>query len=129
MKHDTIPAPRRRDEALAIIIDRLVRTGVAPSYVELGAAMRPPVAKARAQQLVGELIEKGIVEKVPGAQRALRVRDVAQARHLILEWGRQLGIFAADPLGDLQPPLPHVQLPLLPPPAHGDAFDGPGGPS
>lgn len=113
--------PRRRDEALAFIIDRLVKTGSSPTFEEIGAELG--VSKARAQQLVDQLITHGIIEKVPGAQRALRIRDVVHARRLLDEFMRALGWAVAAPLGTLEQPidapvplkpLPHVQLPVLP---------------
>lgn len=110
-------APRRRDEALAYIINRLVRTGTAPSYEEIARAL--VVSKPRAQQLVDQLIGDGVIEKTPGAQRALRVRDVTRAHAIVDEYARSLGWAVAAPLGELQQPsaplpLPNVQLPLLP---------------
>ena len=107
-----VPAPRRRDEALAFIIDRLVKTGIAPSYDEIGRQLR--VSKARARFLVEQLITEKVLEKTPGAQRALRVRDVVHARAIAGEFARRLGWIVAAPLGELQPPFPHVHLPMLP---------------
>ena len=111
-----IPVPRRRDEALAFIIDRLVKTGIAPSYDEIGRELR--VSKARARELIAELIADGTIERTPGAQRALRIRDVVHARSIIDQFARSLGWTVASPLGELQGPLPHVQLPMLPPFEH-----------
>lgn len=116
MRHARIGVPRRRDEALAFIIDRLVKTGTAPSYDELARELG--VSKPRAQELVKQLIAAGIIEKTPGAQRALRVRDVAHARSIVDQFARRLGWTVAAPLGDLQQPFPHVQLPMLPPFEH-----------
>lgn len=110
------PTPRRRDEALAFIIDRLVKTGTAPSYDEIGRELR--VSKIRARQLVDQLIADGTIEKTPGSQRALRIRDVVHARWIIDQFARSLGWIVASPLGELQPPLPQVQLPVLPPFEH-----------
>lgn len=112
--------PRRRDEALAFVIDRLVRTGSSPTFEEIGGKLG--VSKTRAQELVEQLIVNGVIEKVPGAQRALRVRDVTHARHLVDQFARSLGWAVASPLGALEQPsvptavkpLPHVQLPVLP---------------
>ena len=111
-------AAPRRYEALAFIIERLVRSGSAPTYEEIGE--RLSVSKARAQQLVDQLIVDKIIEKVPGTQRALRVRDVSRSREIVDEFARSLGWSVAAPLGVLQEPhrarpLPHVKLPELPP--------------
>jgi SOS-response transcriptional repressor LexA len=112
------PASRRRDEALAFIINRLVKTGTSPSYEEIGLAMQPRVSKRRAQELVTQLIAEGVIEKTPGAQRALRVRDVTRARGIVDEFARSLGWVVAAPLGALQQPFPQGPLPMLPPFRH-----------
>lgn len=117
---------RRRDEALAFIVDRIVRTGTAPSYEEIGRGLRPRVSKARAQELVGQLIAEGVIEKTPGAQRALRVRDVSRARAIVDSFARALGWTVATPLGELEPPLPQVQLSVLKPFRHLPEADLPG---
>lgn len=109
------PAPRR-DEALAFIIDRLVRTGTSPSIREIARELG--VSKARAEELVEQLIGAGVLAKTPGAQRGLRVRDVARARDLAAAFARSLGWIVATPLGELQQTCPHVQLPMLPPFEH-----------
>ncbi len=112
-----LPAPRRRDEALAFIIDRLVKTGSAPSYDEIGRQLR--VSKPRARELVDQLIADGVIEKTPGAMRGLRVRDVVHARQIAGEFARSLGWTISAPMGfDLLPPFPQVQLPILPPFEH-----------
>ena len=111
------PVPRRRDEALAFIIDRLVKTGTSPSYEELGRQLG--VSKVRAQELVRQLIADGVIEKTSGAQRALRVRDVVHARAIVVEFARSLGWTVAVPMGaTVPPPFPHVHLPMLPPFEH-----------
>lgn len=116
VKHASVKVPPRRDEALAYIIDRLVRTGTSPSYEELGRAIG--VSKTRAGELVNQLIAYGFIEKVPGAIRALRVRDVVQSRGIVEQFVRSLGWAVAEPLGDLQQPLSNVQLPTLSPFTH-----------
>ncbi len=116
MQHGKIAVPRRRDEALAYIIDRLVKTGTSPSYDEIGRELG--VSKPRARELVDQLIADGVLEKTPGAMRGLRVRDVAHAREMAGEFARRLGWIVAAPLGQLQPPFPQVQLPMLPPFKH-----------
>ena len=117
MKHGSIAAPRRRDEALAYIVDRLVKTGTSPSYDEIGRQLG--VSKPRARELVDELIAGGVIEKTPGAMRGLRVRDVVRAREIAADFARSLGWTVAAPMAlDLQPPFPQVQLPMLPPFEH-----------
>ncbi len=123
-------APLRRDEALAIIVDSLARHGSSPTFEEIGKRLQPPVCKRRAIQIVDQLIERGIIEKVPGAIRALRVRDVAYARQIAAQYARKIGWTVAVPGGDLeQPPevvmipaslytLPSVQLHVLAPFEH-----------
>lgn len=116
-KTNSAAAPRRREEALAFITNRLVRTGSSPTYEEIGLELG--VRKSRAQQLVNQLIADGVLEKTPGAQRSLRVRDVVRAREILDEFALSLGWIVASPLGALKEtpsprPLPHVQLPMLP---------------
>lgn len=117
--------PLRRDEVLAFLIDRLVKTGSSPTFEEIAKELG--FSRTRAQELVEQLIARGVIEKVPGAQRALRVRDVAHARHLVDQFARGLGWAVAAPLGALEQPtvpvppkpmpsqtLSYVQLPVLP---------------
>jgi SOS-response transcriptional repressor LexA len=111
------PAPRRRDEALAIIIERIARDGVPPTIDQIGAAMRPAVCRARARELVDQLIAQGIIERRPG-QRGLRVRDVAASRALLDQAAVRLGWVVAEPMGVLQHPRHQGQLPMLPPLEH-----------
>jgi SOS-response transcriptional repressor LexA len=113
VRHAKIGVPRRRDEALAFIIDRLVKTGTSPSYDEVARELS--VSKPRAQELVKQLIADGVIEKTPGAQRALRIRDVVRARSIVEQFARSLGWTVAPQLSfELQKPFTHVQLPMLP---------------
>lgn len=120
------PARRcRREDALAFIVDELASKGASPTYEELAKALG--VSKTRARQLVDQLIALGVLEKVPGALRALRIRDVVRARQLLAEFAGLLGWTVAGPLGALEipdtprrrgKPCPRVQLPVLPPFEH-----------
>ncbi|MBD8641120.1 LexA family protein [Sphingomonas sp. CFBP 13733] len=108
----------RRDQALAFIIERIARTGTSPTFEEIG--IRLDVSSTRAKELVAQLIERGLVEKTPGAQRSLRVRDVSGSRALLDETMRRLGWAVAQPMGALcqPPPFPEGQLPVIPPFEH-----------
>ncbi|WP_373928672.1 hypothetical protein QTN93_00490 [Sphingomonas aerolata] len=93
----------RRDQALAFIIERIARSGTSPTFEEIGVRLN--VSSTRAKELVAQLIERNLVEKTPGAQRSLRVRDVAGSRALLDETMRRLGWAVAQPMGSLcQPP-------------------------
>lgn len=104
--------PCRRNEALAFIIDRIIRTGISPTHDEIGIELG--VSGTRAKQLVGQLVDRGLVEKTAGAQRNLRVRDVTLARRLVEECLVRLGWTAAPALGELSCHFPQGQLPMLP---------------
>ena len=106
----------RRDQVLAFIIERIARFGVSPTYDEISNEI--DVSPSRAKELVAQLIERGIVEKTPGGQRSLRVRDVAGSRNALEDVMRKLGWITAEPMGQLQQPLPNGQLPVLPPFEH-----------
>ena len=127
-----LPAPPtfRRDQVLAFVIEQIVRYGVAPSMGEI--AREFDLSKSRATQLVGQLVEAGVIDRVPGAVRGLRVRNVAESRLQLTEVLRRLGWPAADPAGELRstpdyPPMiaivSHVEYaeftevtaPLIPP--------------
>lgn len=114
--HTEVVAPRRRDEALAYIIEQIIRTGFSPSSGEIAQALQ--VSRQRALQLTDQLIREGVLEKTPASPRSLRVRDLSQCRHIIMESLRGLGVTVAEPMGELLPPLSHEQLPMLPPFEH-----------
>ncbi len=118
MAQGDFPVRRRRDEALAIIIERIARDGVPPTEDEIGLAMRPKVSRARARQLVDQLVVDGDIEKRPGGQRNIRVLDVAHARALLEQAARRLGWVVSAPMGALQPPCQQGQLPRVPPFEH-----------
>ena len=99
---------------MAFIIEHIVRHQVSPTLDEIAA--RLVVSKPRARELVDQLVEGGQVERTPGAQRNLRVRDVSGSRVGLEDALRHLGWTTAPPMGhDLQKPLPNVQLPIFPP--------------
>ena len=107
-------APRRA-EALAFIIDRIIRSGTSPSAADIGRALN--VSRTRAQQLTEQLIADRVLERTPGA-RSLMIRDLTHCRHIITEKLRELGLVVAEPMGALQAPLSFDQLPMLPPFEH-----------
>lgn len=108
--------PRRRDEALAYIVQRISQSGVSPSSGEIARAMA--ISRQRAQQLTDELVRAGVLEKTPGSPRSLRVRDLVRCRHIITESLRSIGLTVAEPLGELLQPLSPDKLPILPPFEH-----------
>lgn len=111
VEHSTIKTPLRREEVLAFIIQCLVKDRVSPTLREIALAVG--VEKTRARELVNQLVGIGIVQKTPGAQRNLRIRDVSLARELILQDLNELGVTTAAPMADLQHPRPNVHLPKV----------------
>lgn len=111
LKHQTIMAPRRRDEVLAFIMQCLVKNRVSPTLEEIAAGVG--ISKSRARQLVDQLVQARILAKTPGAQRNLIVRDITHARELLVQALNELGGTTALPMGEIQQPCPNVQLPKL----------------
>ncbi|RYF11171.1 MAG: hypothetical protein EOO77_20005, partial [Oxalobacteraceae bacterium] len=74
---------RRRDEVLAILVDRITRTGVCPSYDDIARAMVPQIGRSRAQQLVQQLIRRGDISRMPGSRRGIQLCDVGRCRQMI----------------------------------------------
>lgn len=107
-----ISSPLRRDQALAFIIDRIVRSGICPTSREIGDALG--VSDARAKELVDQLVERRLIDKVPGGVRNLRVRDVALCRSMLEQSLVRIGWTAAPAMGELPEAFPHRQLPMLP---------------
>ena len=64
------------------------------------------------------MIKRGVIEKTPGAQRNLRVRDLAQSRTVVAGALREIGWMPAEPMGVSPGALPNGQLPMLPPFEH-----------
>lgn len=111
-----IVAPPRRNEALAFIIQQIIRTGISPSSGEIARALN--VSRTRAQQLVDQLVREKVLENTPGSPRSLRIQDLAQCRQIIVETLSRLGFTVAEPIGTVLPPLSPAQLPMLPPFEH-----------
>lgn len=61
----------RKAEAYAFISDCLVRNGVSPSIGEIAAALK--VSRTRAKALVHQLANDRMIERAPGAQRAISI--------------------------------------------------------
>lgn len=110
--HSAVEVVPRRYEALAFIIERIVKTGTSPSFDEIAGELR--VGKTRARQLVEQLIEEDLVDRPVGRQRSIRVRDVAHSRNILVDALNRLGWADAMPLGSLDQPCSHEQLPMLP---------------
>lgn len=109
------PAPPRRVEALAYIVERIQRSGTSPSYGEIGRAMRPRVEQTRVRQYVEQLIVLGVIERPAASRRGIRIRDLALCRQMIEQALGLNGWHHAAPLGQLEPPPCTIeQLPLLP---------------
>jgi hypothetical protein len=105
------PAPLRRDELLAFLVEQLARARGCPSYKEMGIAVG--VSETRARQLVDQLVKIGIVGRTPGLQRNLVIRDVTHAREIVVEAFRRIGGMAAAPLGELIGHCAQAQLPIV----------------
>jgi SOS-response transcriptional repressor LexA len=61
----------RKAQALAYISDYLVRNGHSPSIVDIGRALG--VSRTRAKALLHQLAVDRMIERAPGAQRAISV--------------------------------------------------------
>jgi SOS-response transcriptional repressor LexA len=119
-------APLRRDEALAFIIEHIVRHGFSPTLEEIAQALGG-ISTARVKELIAQLVKLKAVSKTPGTQRNLRVNDLTACRHHLTEAMRRLRWSAAEAMGDLEAPLPRVptiaplpqeKLPRVPTIAH-----------
>lgn len=110
----SLTAAPRRIEALAFIIERIQRSGISPSYGEIGQALRPQVDKSRARQLVDQLVTLGVIERPPASRRGIRIRDLVRCRELIDEALGAKGWHHSKPLGWLQSPSTFEHLPVLP---------------
>ena len=110
------PVAPRREEALAYIVERIARSGTSPSYAEIGRAMRPPVNKTRARQYVDQLVGLRVLERDPGSQRGIRIRDLVRCRAMIEDALGLHGWWHSPPLGQLESPAPCTieQLPMMP---------------
>lgn len=112
--------PRKKDVALAFIVERIARSGVSPSYGEIAHALK--VSKKRVGELVDQLVADQVIDRTPGSHRGLRIRDVGQARQLLTVVLGRLGWEA--PAAAV--PFPHDKLPTLPDVDHNPGQDSPG---
>ncbi len=105
----------RRIEALAYIIERIDRSGISPSYGEIGRAMRPRIATTRARNLVDQLVRIGLIERETGSRRGIRIRDAHRCRMLIADASGQHGSCHGQSLGQLiVHPCTNLHLPIIP---------------
>jgi DNA-binding MarR family transcriptional regulator len=112
VEDDSGSALPRRYEALAFIIEQIVRWQTSPTYREI--ADRLKISRGRAEQLVAQLIAEGRIERVPGSGRRLRVVDIDASRVLLDDVLRRLQWSVAEPMGEMLAPLAQVQLPMMP---------------
>ncbi|KTT72633.1 hypothetical protein NS334_08550 [Sphingomonas endophytica] len=108
-------------QVLAIIVERIARSGVSPCYEEIGRLMVPPISKTRVKQHVDKLVYfDRVLDREAGAQRASRIRDLDRCREMIENELGERGWFHARPLGPLIAPAPCTieQLPVIPPFEH-----------
>ncbi len=73
-------ASSRKDQALAYISDYIVREGRSPSMREIAISLS--VSDTRAKALVKKLAAEKMIDRAPGAQRAITVPGLMD-RHLI----------------------------------------------
>lgn len=78
-KH-TVGGASRKDQALAYISDYIVREGRSPSMREIAISLS--VSDTRAKALVKKLAAEKMIDRAPGAQRAITVPGLMD-RHLI----------------------------------------------
>lgn len=103
---------KRRDEVLAILVERITRTGVCPSYDEIARGMVPQVGRSRAQQLVQQLIRRGDISRTPGSRRGIQLCDVGRCRQMIERALLDRGWLQAS--SEVTSPYTFEQLPYLP---------------
>ena len=105
----------RRIEALAYIMERIDRSGISPSYGEIGRAMRPAINSTRVRNLVDQLVRIGVIERDVGSRRGIRIRDAHWCRALIADALGEHGWRHDQPLGRLLVhPCTNKHLPILP---------------
>lgn len=98
----------RKAQVLAFVTEQLVHTGRSPSLDEI--ARKLGVAKSRARDLVKALRHDGLVEQVPGAQRALTVPGLQ--RQIAIEQLRRCGYVVDEDVLRIAPSTP-VRLPIV----------------
>ena len=113
------PAPPRRIEVLAYIMERIARSNTSPSYGEIGRALCPPVNRSRASQLVDELVALGYITRPPASRRGIVICDAMRCRRAIEQALGDKGWSYSTPLGFLeQAPYTFDHLPRVPPFEH-----------
>lgn len=110
-KHTVGAASSRKDQALAYISAYIVREGRSPTMREIAIALS--VSHTRAKALVSKLASDKMIERAPGAQRAITVPGLID-RHL-LERMRSMGIKINEDFVCPPPvlPLPQGNLSLV----------------
>lgn len=88
----------RRTDALDYIASRIVAGSGSPSFTEIAAALH--VSPSRAKSLVSQLVREGAIQRVPGSQRAIAVRDDAALRRAVLRYTRLVAVVHHVPLAD-----------------------------
>ncbi|MBB4152919.1 DNA-binding MarR family transcriptional regulator [Sphingomonas jinjuensis] len=112
MEHRVVvPAPRRRDQALAFIMERLVRDRRSPSLLEISCELK--VSVTRVKVLLAQLEKAGIIERRRGVQRGIVVRDVTRSRELLGEILDHLGWGVNGAPPHAPEPFPDEHLPRL----------------
>lgn len=115
MGNQVVPAAvPRRIEALAIIVERIQRSGTCPSYGEVAKAMRPPVDRSRVPRLIDQLVRLGAIARPPASRRGIVIRDLQLCHELIDQALGQQGWRHSKALGCLEQPSTFEHLPILP---------------
>lgn len=104
----------RRVEALAYIMHRIDRSGISPSYGEIGRAMRPRVKATRVAQFVEQLVRLGAIERDVGSRRGIRILDAALCQRMIVTGRCDGESHPARLISDIGlQPCTHEQLPVF----------------
>lgn len=104
----------RRIEALAYIMQRIDRSGISPSYGEIGRAMRPRVKGTRVAQFVEQLVRLGAIERDIGSRRGIRILDAALCQRMIAAGLRDGPSQSAGPIGGISlQPCTYELLPVF----------------
>ncbi|MEZ0495149.1 hypothetical protein [Sphingomonas sp. IW22] len=100
----------RKEQAFAFICEFIVAQGYSPGMLDIAVGLQ--VCKTRARQLVEQLTIDGLVQRLPGAQRAIFVPGLA--RRIAIEQLRKEGFVVDEDVLKIEPPdLPKAQLPLV----------------
>ena len=107
-------SPPRRVEALAYIMQRIERSGISPSYGEIGRAMRPRVKGTRVAQFVEQLVRLGAIKRDIGSRRGIRILDAALCQRMIAAGLCDGASQSARPNGEINlQPCTYEQLPVF----------------